>query len=78
MAHVVDDGIDERTSIVIAELRRVAVMVDQLWRDALDAGLSDTEIPLGDASQAVHRAVITLGWQSAAEGAAHTFAVEWE
>jgi hypothetical protein len=53
MAHVVDDGIEERTSFVIAELRKAAVMIDQLWRDALDAGLSDTEIPLREASQAV-------------------------
>jgi hypothetical protein len=46
LAHVVDVGMDERTSFVIAELRKVAVMIDQLWRDALEAGLSDTEIPL--------------------------------
>jgi hypothetical protein len=78
MAHVVDDGIAERTSFVIGELRKMAVMIDQLWRDALDAGLSDTEIPLRDASQAVYRAVITLSSQSAAEGTAHTFAVEWQ
>ena len=78
MAHVVDDGIAERTCFVIGELRKTAVMIDQLWRDALDAGLTDTEIPLRDASQAVYRAVITLSSQSAAEGTAHTFAVEWE
>jgi hypothetical protein len=78
MSHVVDDGIEERTSFVIAELRKVAVTIDQLWRDALDAGLSESEIPLREASQAVYRAVITLSSQSAAEGAAHTFAVEWE
>jgi hypothetical protein len=78
MAHVVDDGTEERTSFVIVELRKLAVMIDQLWRDALDAGLSDTEIPLRDASQAVYRAVIILSSQSAAEGIAHTFAVEWE
>jgi hypothetical protein len=34
MAHVVDDGIEERTSFVIAELRKVAVTIDQLWRNA--------------------------------------------
>ena len=78
MAHVVDDGIEERTSFVIAELRKVAVTIDQLWRDALDAGLSESEIPLREASQAVYRAVITLSSQSAAEGTADTFAVEWE
>jgi hypothetical protein len=78
MAHVVDDGIDERTSIVIAELRRVAVMIDQLCRDALDAGISDTEIPLREASQAVYRAVITLDSLGGAEGTDHPFAVEWE
>ena len=76
MAHVVDDGIDERTSFLIAEIRKVAVMIDQLWRDVLEAGLSDTEFPLRDASQAVYRTVIALTSQSAAEGTAHTFAVE--
>jgi hypothetical protein len=78
MAHVVDDRIEERTSCVIAELRKVAVTIDQLWRDALDAGLSDTEIPLREASQAVYRAVITLSSQTAPEGSVHAFAVEWE
>jgi hypothetical protein len=78
MAHVVDDGIEERTSFVIAELRKVAVTIDQLWRDALDAGFSESEIPLREASQAVYRAVITLSSQTAAEGTAHTFSVEWE
>jgi hypothetical protein len=78
MAHVVDDGIEERTSFVIAELRKVAVTIDQLWRDALDAGISDSEIPLREASQAVYRAVITLSSDSTAGGTAHTFAVQWE
>jgi hypothetical protein len=78
MGYVVDDGIEERTVFVIAELRKVAVMIDQLWRDALDASLSDIEIPLREASQAVYRAVITLSSQSAAQGPAHAFAVEWE
>jgi hypothetical protein len=78
MVHVVDDGIEERTSFVIAELRKAAVMIDQLCRDALDAGLSDTEIPLREASQAVYRAMVTLSSQRAARGTAHTFAVEWE
>ena len=78
MAYVVDVGIEERTSFVIAELRKVGVMIDQLWRDALDASLGDTEIRLREASQAVHRAVITLSSESAVEGTAHTFAVEWE
>jgi hypothetical protein len=78
MAQVVYDGIEERTYFVIAELREVAVTIDQLWRDALDAGLSDSEIPLREASQAVYRAVITLTSQSTPEGTAHTFPVEWE
>jgi hypothetical protein len=67
MAYVVDDGPEERTAYVIAELRKVAAMIDELRRDALKAARSDTEIPLGEASQAVYRALIALSLQRAAE-----------
>jgi hypothetical protein len=77
MAHVVDDQIEERTSFVIAELRRVALTIDQLWGGALEAGLA-TEIPLREASQAVHRAVITLSSERVVESPARMFTVEWE
>ena len=63
MAYVVDDGLEERTGYVIAELGRVVAMIDELWRDALVAGPSDSEIALGEASQAVHRALIALSSQ---------------
>jgi hypothetical protein len=78
MTQIVDDEIEEQTSFVIAELQRLAVVIDQLWRDALDAGLSDTEISLREASQAVYRAVITLSSQKAARWSAPGFTVEWE
>jgi hypothetical protein len=77
MACVVDDRVEERTSFVVAELQKVAVMIDEFWRDALQARLSDTEIPLCEASQAVHRAVIALSSLRSAESTAETFAVEW-
>jgi hypothetical protein len=67
MAYVIDDGPEERTACVIGALRTVATMIDELWRDALEAGPSDTEIPLGEASQAVHRALVALSSQRAAE-----------
>ncbi len=67
MAYVVDDGPEERTGYVIAQLGRVVAMIDALWRDALVAGRSDSEIPLGEASQAVHRALIALSLQRAVE-----------
>ena len=79
MVYVVDDGPKERTAAVIAELRKVAAMIDELWRDALEAGPGDTEIPLGEASQAVHRALIALRSQRAAQIEAEIrFSVEWE
>jgi hypothetical protein len=63
MAYVVDDGPEERTAYVIAELGKVVAMIDQLWRDALVVGPSDSEMALGEASQAVHRALIVLSSQ---------------
>jgi hypothetical protein len=78
MAHVLDDHLQHRTASVLAELRKAALMVDELWRDALESGVSETEIPMGEASQAVHRAVIMLSSQRAAESTAQTFAVEWQ
>ena len=67
MAYVVDNGPEERTAYVIAEVGKVVVMIDELWRDALVAGPSDSEIALGEASQAVHRALIALSALRAAE-----------
>ena len=67
MAYVVDDGPEERTVYVMAELGKVVAMIDELWRDALVAGPSDSEIALGEASQAVHRALISLRSQRAGE-----------
>ena len=67
MAYVVDGGPEERTVYVVAELRNVAAMIDKLWRDVLEAGPGDTEIPLCEASQAVHRALVALSSQRAAQ-----------
>jgi hypothetical protein len=63
MAEVVDADLQERTAAVIGQLRKVADMIDDLWRDTLEAGVSDTEIPLGEASQAVQRALVALSSQ---------------
>lgn len=79
MVYVVDGGSEEQTASVIAELQKVAAMIDELWRDALEAGPSDTEIPLGEASQAVHRALIALRSQRTAQIEDQIrFTVEWE
>lgn len=56
MAYVIDDDLQARTAAVVTDLRKVALIIDDLRRDALDAGLAETEMPLGEAIQAVHRA----------------------
>ena len=53
MAYAVDDELQARTAAVVTELRKVALLIDEPWRDALDTGLPKTEIPLGEAIQAV-------------------------
>jgi hypothetical protein len=52
-------GQDCRTSVV-SHLRDAARMVDQLWFNALAEHSDEQAIPLGEASQAIHRALIAL------------------
>jgi hypothetical protein len=54
------DSFEDRQDAVAAELGRVVIALDELWRDAVDAGTTDAAISLGDASHSVHRAVIAL------------------
>ena len=79
VANVLDDHLQDRTASVLAELRKAAFMIDELWRDTLESGVSETEIPMGEASQAVHRALIALSSHEAAKiSAQRKFAVEWQ
>jgi hypothetical protein len=55
------EGLEDRQDAVAAELGRAAIALDELWRDAVDAGTTDAAISLGEASQSVHRALIALG-----------------
>jgi len=59
MSHVIEDTIQNRTNVVAADLRRIALKLDELCRDSLAAG-SRQVISLGEASQDVHRALLAL------------------
>lgn len=62
MPQVIEDSLRERTNMITAELQRVAVKLDGLWHDSLAAGSGQT-IDLGEANQAVHRALLALSLQ---------------
>ena len=74
MDQVSDNGIRERTSVITLELQRLAVQIDGLWQDSLTAG-SGQAMALGEANQAVHRALLALSLQFASTSAG--FVTDW-
>lgn len=51
---------DRPTAHLVASLREASVTIDALWRSCLQGGSPDMAVPLGEASHAVHRALIAL------------------
>lgn len=49
-----------KRSDLLALLRRASVTLDRLWSDALARDLESEALCLGDASLALHRALIAL------------------
>jgi hypothetical protein len=62
MPQVIEDTIREQTNLLLAQLQRIAVQLDQLWQASLAAG-SRHAIALDEASQGVHRALLALTLQ---------------
>lgn len=48
------------TGTVIRPLREASRLVDSLWRAAVAAGVRDEAMRLGEASHAIHRALVAL------------------
>jgi len=62
MPEAIENTIREQTNLLIAELQRIAVELDQLWQGSLAAG-SRHAIALDEASQGLHRALLALSLQ---------------
>jgi hypothetical protein len=63
--------------VVIAHLRAAAHTVDLLWNDALAEPSGEAAMALGQASQAIHRALIALTATELPPGRSAVYAAEW-
>jgi hypothetical protein len=74
---VVIDLRAQAVGTVVTNLRAAARTIDLLWNEAL-AERSGEAVPLGQASQAIHKALIALKSAQAPASRPETFTVEWE
>lgn len=53
------DG-SEADSGILSVLETATATIDSMWRSALEQGMGQTALHLGEASQGIHRALIAL------------------
>ena len=75
---VADGSQADRLALTLARIRLSVRTIDELWRGALDAGAGGEAIEFGDASQALHRALIALSpHELHVANRDSAFSVEW-
>jgi uncharacterized protein YukE len=75
---VADGSQADRIAMALARIRMSVGTIDELWRGALATGAGGEAIEFGDASQALHRALIALSsHERHVANRDSAFSVEW-